>query len=38
VSRGETGVACPADCQPGCGNTICNTGENTQNCPGDCRI
>lgn len=38
VSRGETGVACPADCQPGCGNATCNAGENTQNCPGDCRI
>jgi hypothetical protein len=38
ASRGETGALCPADCQQGCGNTTCENGENTHNCPGDCRI
>ncbi len=37
VSRGETHATCPADCTPSCGNKVCNSGENTLSCPGDCR-
>lgn len=37
VSRGETSVSAPSDCGPLCGNKVCNAGENTLNCPGDCR-
>lgn len=38
VSRGEKHSNSPTDCGPKCGNGICNPGENTQNCPGDCRL
>ena len=38
VSRGETHANSPSDCGPRCGNGVCNAGENTQNCPGDCRL
>jgi len=38
VSRGESYANAPADCGPKCGNSVCDAGENTQNCPGDCRI
>lgn len=38
VSRGESHATCPGDCPPGCGDGACQTGENTQNCPGDCRL
>lgn len=38
VSRGENHANAPADCGPKCGNGVCNAGENTQNCPGDCRL
>jgi hypothetical protein len=37
VSRGETNATCAADCTPTCGNGVCDPGENTLNCPGDCR-
>lgn len=38
VSRGENNANSPADCGPQCGNGVCDPGENTQNCPGDCRL
>jgi len=38
VSRGESQASAPADCGPLCGNSVCDAGENTQNCPGDCRL
>lgn len=38
VSRGENHANAPTDCGPKCGNGVCNNGENTQNCPGDCRL
>lgn len=38
VSRGEKHSNSPTDCGPKCGNGVCNPGENTQNCPGDCRL
>ncbi len=38
VSRGENHRNSPTDCGPRCGNGVCNAGENTQNCPGDCRL
>ena len=38
VSRGENQTTAPADCGAQCGNGVCDLGENTQNCPGDCRI
>ena len=38
VSRGENHVSAPSDCGPTCGNKVCDLGENTQNCPGDCRL
>jgi hypothetical protein len=37
VSRGETHANSPMDCGPTCGDTICQIGETTQSCPGDCR-
>ena len=37
VSRGESFANAPTDCGPTCGNSVCDAGENTQNCPGDCR-
>jgi hypothetical protein len=38
VSRGENHAACPGDCLPRCGDGVCQTGEDTKNCPGDCRL
>ena len=38
VSRGEDHVSAPADCGALCGNGVCDAGEDTQNCPGDCRL
>lgn len=38
VSRGENYVSAPNDCGPTCGNRVCDLGENTQTCPGDCRL
>ena len=38
VSRGENYVSAPTDCGPTCGNKVCDAGENTQSCPGDCRL
>jgi hypothetical protein len=38
VSRGESGTSCPLDCPPACGDAVCQQGENTKNCPGDCRL
>ena len=38
VSRGENNVNSPTDCTPTCGNGVKDAGENTQNCPGDCRL
>jgi CSLREA domain-containing protein len=38
VSRGENSTNSPTDCGPKCGNGVCNPGETTQNCPGDCRL
>jgi hypothetical protein len=38
VSRGETAIACPSDCPLNCGDTVCQPGEDTHNCPGDCRL
>lgn len=37
VSRGESYATC-ADCPPRCGDGVCNSGEDTTNCPGDCRL
>lgn len=37
VSRGETHGNSPTDCGPTCGDTICQLGETSQSCPGDCR-
>ena len=37
-SRGETSESCPQDCPAKCGDAICEAGENTMNCPSDCRI
>jgi hypothetical protein len=38
VSRGESASTCAVDCPVKCGNGKCNAGENTKNCPGDCRL
>lgn len=38
VSRGENHANAPADCGSLCGNGVCDAGESTQNCPGDCRL
>lgn len=38
ASRGENGAACAADCPVDCGDAVCQAGESTENCPGDCRI
>jgi hypothetical protein len=38
ASRGEDHATCAADCAPQCGDVICDSDENTQTCPGDCRI
>jgi len=38
VSRDENQANSPADCGPKCGNGVCDPGESTQNCPGDCRL
>jgi hypothetical protein len=38
VSRGENHANAPADCGPLCGNGVCDAGEDTQSCPGDCRL
>ena len=37
VSRGESNANCP-DCPARCGDGVCNFGEDTTNCPGDCRL
>ena len=36
VSRGETHANSQTDCVTTCGDTICQPGETTQSCPGDC--
>ena len=38
VSRGESGDSCGGDCPVGCGDALCQVGEDTHNCPGDCRL
>jgi len=38
VSRGENFANAPADCGPTCGNGVCELGENSGSCPGDCRL
>jgi len=38
VSRGENDVTCPFDCPVDCGDAVCQPGEDTHNCPGDCRL
>jgi hypothetical protein len=38
VSRGENHANAPSDCGPLCGNGVCDAGEDTQSCPGDCRL
>jgi hypothetical protein len=38
VSRGENHASCPGDCPPQCGDGVCQAGEDTRNCPGDCRL
>jgi hypothetical protein len=38
VSRGEDHVSAPSDCGALCGNGVCDAGEDTMNCPGDCRL
>ncbi len=38
VSRGEDGSSCSDDCPVDCGDAVCDPGEDTHNCPGDCRI
>jgi hypothetical protein len=38
VSRGENHANAPGDCGPLCGNGVCDAGEDTQSCPGDCRL
>jgi hypothetical protein len=38
VSRGETHDNSPDDCGPTCGDGICQLGEGTQSCPGDCGL
>jgi hypothetical protein len=37
VSRGETYASC-LDCPPRCGDGACTPGEDTSNCPADCRL
>jgi hypothetical protein len=37
-SRGEVNAGCAIDCPVACGDAACQVDENTQNCPGDCRI
>ncbi len=37
-SRGESHETCASDCTAQCGDAVCQSGENTQNCPSDCRI
>jgi hypothetical protein len=37
-SRGEDHASCAGDCPPACGDAICQPGEDTHSCPGDCRI
>jgi len=38
VSRGEKNSSCSADCTTTCGDAVCQATENTQVCPGDCRL
>lgn len=38
VSRGETFENASSDCAPGCGNGICQPGEDIGRCPGDCGL
>lgn len=38
VSRGENYFNSPNDCPATCGNAVADTGETTQNCPGDVRL
>mgnify|MGYP007011838842 CR=1 FL=1 len=38
VSRGEDFDSCAADCPVDCGDGVCQPGEDTMNCPGDCRL
>lgn len=38
VSRGENQTTAPADCGALCGNGVCDLGESSENCPGDCRL
>lgn len=37
-SRGEDHAACAVDCGPACGDAVCQAGEDTHGCPGDCRL
>jgi len=36
TSDGETALNCYIDCQPICGNSVCDAGENIINCSSDC--
>jgi hypothetical protein len=38
VSRGETHANSPTDCAATCGDSLCQLGEGTQSCPGDCGL
>src|SRR5215213_1238838 len=38
VSRGESQANAPTDCGALCGNGVCDAGEDTLSCPGDCRL
>jgi hypothetical protein len=38
VSRGENHQNSPTDCGPTCGDTVCQIGESSQRCPGDCAV
>jgi hypothetical protein len=37
-SQGEDSDSCAADCPLDCGDGECQAGEDTHNCPGDCRL
>ena len=37
-SQGEDFESCAADCPLDCGDAVCQPGEDTHNCPSDCRL